>query len=96
MNADRTELGADGTVRKAHYGESRQPIDDIFAAGWGPAFCAGNVLKYLRRTKEPEHSLESARDDLTLNVLDRLAAGEVLLRLEGLLLTREERERLDP
>lgn len=47
--------------RKPWYGEGRQPIDDIMAAGWGPEFCAGNVLKYLRRTKSPEHSLESAR-----------------------------------
>lgn len=47
--------------RKPWYGEGRQPIDDIMEAGWGPEFCAGNVLKYLRRTKSPEHSLESAR-----------------------------------
>lgn len=47
--------------RKPWYGEGRQPIDDIMEAGWGPEFCAGNVLKYLRRTKSPEHSLESAK-----------------------------------
>lgn len=58
---DRSDPGTDGSVRKLHYGEGKQPIDHIIAAGWGPEFCAGNVLKYLRRTKEPEHSLESAR-----------------------------------
>lgn len=51
----------DAEPRKAHYGESgAQPWDLILAAGWGPAFAAGNVLKYLRRSKNPEHSAESA------------------------------------
>ncbi len=50
-----------GTDRKAHYGSGRQPWDDIMALGWAPEFAAGNVLKYLRRVKDPEHSLESAR-----------------------------------
>lgn len=49
------------TDRKPWYGEGRQPIDDIMEAGWGPEFCAGNVLKYLRRTKDPVHSIESAK-----------------------------------
>lgn len=52
---------ADGTIRKAYYGAGRQPFDDIVSAGWGPAFAAGNVLKYLRRDKDQEHSLRSAR-----------------------------------
>lgn len=51
----------DGTQRKVHYGAGRQPWDDIKAAGWGPGFAAGHVLKYLRRAKDVEHSLESAR-----------------------------------
>lgn len=50
-----------GVPRQDHYGPGRQPFDDILDAGWAPAFAAGNVLKYLRLTKEPEHSLESAR-----------------------------------
>lgn len=50
-----------GDGRKAHYGDSVQPWDIILASGWGPAFAAANVVKYLRRTKSPEHSLESAR-----------------------------------
>lgn len=58
---NRPTPGADGTMRKAHYGEGRQPRDDIVDAGWGPAFAAGCVLRYLRRAKDPEHSLESAR-----------------------------------
>lgn len=51
----------DDTERKPHYGAGRQPWDDIVDAGFAPGFSAGNVLKYLRRTKEPEHSIESAR-----------------------------------
>ncbi len=47
--------------RQPWYGDGRQPWDDIVLAGWAPEFAAGNVLKYLRRTKAPEHSLESAR-----------------------------------
>lgn len=61
---ERTHAGADGTVRQDHYGAGRQPWDDIVDAGWGPAFAAGNVLKYLRRPdKNPldpvRHSLEA-------------------------------------
>lgn len=54
---------ADGTVRKAHYGEGKQPWDHIVEAGWGPAFAAGNVLKYVRRAaaKNGEDDLAKAR-----------------------------------
>lgn len=51
----------DGTQRKAHYGAGKQPWDFIKEAGWGPAFAAGNVLKYMNRPgKDPAHNLESA------------------------------------
>ena len=50
-----------GDGRKAHYGDGRQPWDVIIELGWEPEWLAGNIIKYLRRTKEPEHSLESAR-----------------------------------
>lgn len=50
------------TKRESHYGAGRQPWDDIVDAGWGPAFAAGNVLKYLRRNKDdPAGDLEKAR-----------------------------------
>lgn len=49
-----------GDGRKKHYGDGVQPWDVILANGWGPPFAASNVLKYLRRTKNPEHSVESA------------------------------------
>lgn len=61
LDQDREARGADGTVRKAHYGDDRQPWDDIVDRGWGPAFAAGCVTRYLRRDKRVEHSLESAR-----------------------------------
>ena len=51
----------DSTIRKAHYGAGKQPWDLIKEAGWAPHFAAANVLKYLRRDKQLEHSLESAR-----------------------------------
>ena len=94
-NEDRTELGEDGSVRKAHYGDGKQPIDHIIAAGWGPEFCAGNVLKYLRRTKEPEHSLESARWYWArlLEFAERGHAKYVMGQLVTML-TREELNRI--
>lgn len=61
LDQDRETRGADGTRRKAHYGPDRQPWDDIVDRGWGPAFAAGCVTRYLRRDKRREHSLESAR-----------------------------------
>lgn len=51
----------DGTTRKDYYGAGRQPWDDIIDAGWGAAFAAGNVLKYVRRTKGNPDDLEKAR-----------------------------------
>lgn len=54
-------LGTDGTVRKDHYGAGKQPWDTTKELGWHPYAAAFNVLKYLRRSKEPEHSLKSAR-----------------------------------
>jgi len=56
-----THTAEDGTERKSRYGTGRQPWDGIKELGWAPHFAAGNVLKYLRRTKDREHSIESAR-----------------------------------
>jgi hypothetical protein len=61
MFPDRSTPGADNTVRKQHYGEGEQPWDVMLRYGWAPHFAAGCVLRYLRRSKDPEHSLESAR-----------------------------------
>lgn len=61
LAADRKEPGAGGETRKMHYGAGEQPWDLIVASGWGPAFAAGCVLRYLRRDKAREHSFESAR-----------------------------------
>lgn len=44
---DAAEVGK----RASQYGEGRQPWDDILDQGWGPAFAAGNALKYIRRYK---------------------------------------------
>lgn len=56
-----TNERVDDTERKRHYGAGRQPWDDIVSVGWAPQFAAGNILKYLRRDKTREHSLESAQ-----------------------------------
>lgn len=58
---NRSEPGADGTIRKAHYGPGKQPWDVTLEEGWGPPAAAFCVLRYLRRDKAVEHSLESAR-----------------------------------
>lgn len=50
-----------GDGRKAHYGEGKQPWDTIRELGWEIPWLAGNIVKYLRRTKDPEHSIESAK-----------------------------------
>lgn len=60
-NADEAAPRDDGTIRKAHYGEGKQPWDSIKDLGWGPHFAASNVIKYLRRSKDAEHSLASAK-----------------------------------
>lgn len=94
LGAPRTHVAIDGTVRQNHYGAGRQPFDDIKDAGWAPQFAAGNVLKYLRRNKQPEHSLESAR--WYYNELSKLAdrdreARKVLLQLDRELTGAERR-----
>ena len=58
LNPDEPER-SDG--RKLHYGQGKQPVDTIRELGWAPEFFAGNVLKYLRRDKAREHSVQSAR-----------------------------------
>lgn len=52
-----------GVLRKAYYGPpgTKQPWDVILEQGWAPHFAASNVLKYLRRDKEPEGDLDKAR-----------------------------------
>lgn len=61
LQQNRESAGADGTTRKAHYGDGIQPWDTMVTLGWAPYFAAASILKYVRRTKDPEHSLESAR-----------------------------------
>lgn len=92
-------IASDGTVRQSHYGSGRQPWDDICDyTEWAPYFCAANVLKYMRRTKEPNHSRRSAKWYLAR--LQEFASGgnsyaqRALLTLNKLL-TAAELERLE-
>lgn len=89
-----THLAEDGTVRQDHYGEGEQPWDTIVRLGYAPQFAAGNVLKYLRRTKAPEHSLESARwyyARLHELVVTQPNAIKILERLEDALTVKERK-----
>lgn len=61
LAANREARGQDGSIRKAHYGEGEQPWDTGLRLGWAPQAAAFCVLRYLRRDKAKEHSLESAR-----------------------------------
>lgn len=56
-----THLDKDGTTRPDYYGTGRQPWDDAVDFGWAVHFAAANILKYLRRSKNQEHSESSAR-----------------------------------
>lgn len=58
---NREARGQDGSIRKAHYGPGEQPWDTALRLGWGPQAAAFCILRYLRRDKAREHSLESAR-----------------------------------
>lgn len=51
----------DGSVRKSYYGDGEQPWDAMKRIGWAADFAAGNVLKYLRRTKGEPDDLTKAR-----------------------------------
>lgn len=98
---NRETLGADGTVRKAHYGEGEQPWDTMKRLGWANDFAAGCVLRYLRRSKDAVHSLESAKWYLArLYELcgddDEIRAGLAQATVHELysVLTKEEMRRL--
>lgn len=96
ITADRETPGEDGTKRKAHYGDGEQPWDIIVRMGWGAPFAAGNVIKYLRRTKDPEHSLESARWYYDRVIEIQAVSPAAVLVFDALLaeLTNEEIKRL--
>lgn len=86
-----------GDGRKKHYGDGEQPIDVIRRLGWYPQFCAGNVLKYLRRDKDPEHSAESAKVYFGWLADEADTHGTVAMSVYNQLieeLTPEERARL--
>ena len=68
------EAVADAAVNPAHYRQgSIQPWDYAFAQGWGPAFCQGNIVKYVTRYpfKNGVADLEKAR-----RFLDKLIEEE--------------------
>ena len=92
-----THQADDGTTRQSYYGAGRQPWDDIKDQGWGPAFAAGNVLKYLRRPSkcEPEKDLEKARwyfDELRKRIA--IDGAEVYAQLINLLTSEELLQKL--
>lgn len=76
--SNETHAREDGTIRCNHYGAGRQPWDDVLDNDWGPEFCAGNILKYIRRSKEPESDLVKAR--WYYERLNELSRGDKLPR----------------
>jgi hypothetical protein len=60
--AEHTFVAPDGTTRASHYGPpgTVQPWDTVVKMGWGPQFAAANVIKYMRRSKEPEDARKKA------------------------------------
>lgn len=83
--------------RQTYYGDGRQPWDDILEQGWGAAFAAGNVLKYMRRSKEPEKDIAKAKWYYTalkgMTSLDNQEGSITWARLNRLL-TQEEKDKL--
>lgn len=81
----------DNSKREDHYGDGRQPWDDIVEQRWWISFAAGNVLKYIRRDKgDPLGDAKKARWylDQLLNlkisdydIIDRAAALRKLTSL---------------
>lgn len=93
----------DDADRQTYYGDGRQPWDEIVAGGFGAAFAAGSILKYLRRTKgEREKDVEKARwywtrladmsvSKQTDDILDAMAwLGKTLTPAETSLLTKNK------
>lgn len=100
-NPDEPEhLDENGVARKDHYGADKQPWDTIKEKGWDSFFAAGNVIKYLRRTKEPDKDLEKARwyyDRLMEAALnDPTGRASAISTSLGRELTTEEQLRLSP
>lgn len=94
-----TSERADNSKRQSYYGTGRQPWDDIVEAGWWIPFAAGNVLKYLRRSKDPERDDGKARwylDRLreASGDADLIPAQRALATLQEML-TREEKQRVN-
>lgn len=92
----------DGTLRQSYYGDGKQPWDTIKANGWAHHFAAGNVVKYLRRTKEPGSSKAKARwyhrelyRLLNHGAYNPLEVGQVIKQLERTLTPSEVRLLVD-
>lgn len=102
-SSDTEVIGRDKTVRKSYYGDGEQPWDVMRRKGWGAVFCGGNILKYLRRTKN-EDDIVKARwywtelkkmTDQEVFPAERARAALVLTQLLQEL-TEDEHHRLTP
>lgn len=58
--SEHTFVAPDGSTRAPHYGQGEQPWDAIVRLSWAPQFAAGNVINYLRRTKDVADSRRKA------------------------------------
>lgn len=50
-----------GDGRMKHYGEGEQPWDTCKVVGWAAQGAAFSILRYLRRSKQPERDLKAAK-----------------------------------
>lgn len=50
-----------GDGRRAHYGAGKQPWDTALERGWAAQGAAFSIIRYLRRTKQPERDVAAAR-----------------------------------
>jgi hypothetical protein len=64
-----------GDGRTAHYGQGKQPWDTALERGWAAAGAAFSIIRYLRRTKQPERDLEAAK--VYLGWLRQLAINDI-------------------
>lgn len=97
----RAAPGLDGSIRRAHYGEGKQPWDTAVERGWAAKAAALMVIKYLRRDKgTPEKDLRDARwyFDRLVRMVSNKGAGEEDFRTMTQLndeLTEDELARLE-
>lgn len=76
---DRAERGADGSTRKQHYGEGRQPLEELWRPI--PGYPAYEISNYgqIKRLKMPDSLGRNYRPEKNLKVIDH--SGQMIVEL---------------